>query len=294
MPAPVLAVHGGAGSGPPPERRDAWARRVEGGIRRALLAGQRVLRAGGPALEACVSAVEVLEDLEDFNAGIGSVLTLDGRVEMDAAVMNGADGAAGGVATVSRLAHPVRAAVAVMRHSPHVLIAGVGAEELALAHGCAPIDPDRLVTEARRQQLERVRARAPGTVGAVARDAEGHLAAATSTGGLAGKLPGRVSDSCQIGAGTWAADDTCAVSATGQGELFVRCAFAHLVDARLRFGGENLAAACEAALARVRELGGRGGCIAVDASGALALPFLTAAMPRGWVDAAGALHLALD
>jgi beta-aspartyl-peptidase (threonine type) len=287
MPEPVLAVHGGAGR--IPDDPD-WAEVAGRGLRQSLELGRSVLSRGGDALEAVVAAVEVLEDCEVLNAGRGSVLTRDGGVEMDAAVMAGDGGRAGAVACVSRIAHPVRAALLVLRDGRHVLLAGDGAEALARAGGCPEADPESFVTSRRRTQLERRETPRDGaTVGAVARDARGHLAAATSTGGTAGKLAGRISDSCQIGAGTWADDATCAVSATGDGELFVRTAFAHEVDALVRHAGLPLTEACEHALARVSAAGGDGGCIAVDREGGLALPFTAARMARGFVDAAGTL-----
>jgi isoaspartyl peptidase/L-asparaginase-like protein (Ntn-hydrolase superfamily) len=285
MPGPVLAVHGGAGRLP----TDAGYRdTAAAALRRALEAGLAQLRSRTGALEAAVAAAEVLEDCPVMNAGRGSVLTCDGGVEMDAAVMDGAGRRAGGVAGVRALAHPVRAALCVLRDGRHVLLAGDGAERFARERGCAAAEPEGHVTPERRAQLEAWRARSGGTVGAVALDAEGHLAAATSTGGTTGKLPGRVSDSCLIGSGTWADDATCAVSATGLGELFIRSAFAHEVDALLRLGGLDLDAACRRALERVD---GRGGCIAVDCQGRVALPFGTPGMARGWADGAGRIHV---
>jgi isoaspartyl peptidase/L-asparaginase-like protein (Ntn-hydrolase superfamily) len=293
----VFAVHGGAGG----------ARRGEDGelaMREALSAcleeGRALLAGGAPALDAVERAVRRLEAHPLFNAGRGSVLTSEGRVEMDAAIMDGRTRAAGAVACVRRLAHPVSAARLVMAQSPHVLLVGDGAERFALARGAEAVDPDDLVTEQRRRQLAEALARggvplldhdAPGgggTVGAVARDAAGNLAAATSTGGLTGKLPGRVSDSALVGAGTWADDATCAVSATGHGEAFVRAALAHEVDAGLRLAGLALAGACERALARARVAGYRGGgLVALDRAGRCATPFDTPAMFRGWIAPSG-------
>lgn len=287
----MLVVHGGAGR-VAPEAEDAEAvRAAREGLRRALDAGGAVLDGGGDALDAVVAAVRVLEDCEAFNAGRGAVLDERGRVGLDAAVMEGAARRAGAVAGVARLEHPVEAALAVLRDGRHVLLAGEGAERFALAAGLLPVDPARHMTPRRRAQYERASAPGPdaggggkpggGTVGAAARDLRGHLAAATSTGGTAGKREGRVSDSALVGSGTWADDATCAVSATGHGEPFIRCAFARDVDARVRYAGAPLEAACVAALAEVAALGGRGGCIAVDAAGRVALPFDTPDMPRG-------------
>jgi isoaspartyl peptidase/L-asparaginase-like protein (Ntn-hydrolase superfamily) len=239
-----------------------------------------------------VAAVCALEDCEWLNAGRGSVLTAEGGVEMDAALMDGAARRAGAVAGLRRVCNPVLAARAVMEHSPHVLLAGEGAERFAQARGLALAPPESFVTELRRAQLARWRERASapaggGTVGAVARDARGHLAAATSTGGMTGKLAGRVSDSALVGAGTFADDATCAVSATGTGDAFIRAGFAHAVDAGLRHAGLALELACERALASVRALGGSGGCAALDREGRVALPFDTPVMARGVIDEEG-------
>jgi len=282
MSAPVLAVHGGAGR----RREDgAQTRAAERGLREALAAGHRVLADGGGAGEAVVVAVEVLEDCGALNAGRGSARTSEGGIEMDAAVMLGEDGRAGAVAGVSRIRHPVRAAWLVLCDGRHVLLAGAGAERFAQERGCEEVESAWFDAPLGAEP-------GPGTVGAVALDRSGHLAAATSTGGLARKLPGRVSDSCLVGAGTWADDATCAVSGTGHGEFFIRAAFAHQVDAAMRLAGLDLAAACERALARVAAAGGSGGCIAVDRQGRLCFPFDTPAMARGFVDAQGAIRVA--
>jgi isoaspartyl peptidase/L-asparaginase-like protein (Ntn-hydrolase superfamily) len=284
----ALAIHGGAGGLP----RDARvAREMESGLRVALEAGAALLASGGGALDAAVAAVRVLESAPVFNAGRGSVLSASGQVEMDAAVMEGEKRRAGAVACVRRLEHPVEAAREVLRDGRHVVLSGEGAEAFALSAGVRAVDPDSLVTPFRRDQLERAqmpgtesRGGGPGggTVGAVARDGDGHLAAATSTGGLVGKRPGRVSDSALIGCGTWADDASCAVSATGQGEIFIRTVFAHAVDVAVR-AGVPLPEACAGALAEVEGLGGSGGCIALDARGAIAMPFDMPAMARGVV-----------
>ena len=286
-----LAVHGGAGAAPPADEAAASQAAVREALTRALGSGHGVLASGGSAVDAVVVAVRVLEDCEWLNAGRGSALTLAGDVEMDAAVMDGASLRAGAVAGLRRVVNPVLAARAVLEHGPHVLLAGEGAELFAEEQGLALADPGFFVTELRRAQLMRWRERAAtsgkgpggGTVGAVARDVQGHLAAATSTGGFTGKLPGRVSDSALVGAGTFADDATCAVSATGTGDAFIRAGFAHQVDALVRHAGLGLEAACERALAAVRSLGGSGGCIAIDAAGGIALPFDTAVMARGVV-----------
>jgi beta-aspartyl-peptidase (threonine type) len=292
----VLVVHGGAGSvqrGAPeePAMREA--------LRAALEDGRARLAEGASALDVVEATLRRLEADALFNAGRGSVLNSAGEVEMDACVIDGATRRAGAVCVVRRLAHPVSAARLVLEKSRHVLLAGAGAESFALEAGATAVEPASLVTEQRREQLERARRRATpgfdhdagGTVGAVARDAQGHLAAATSTGGLVNKLPGRVSDSALVGSGTWADDATCAVSTTGHGESMICAAVAHEVDARLRLTDESLDRACAEALARQAELGGRGGLIALDREGRFATPFTTPAMVRGWIAATGAARV---
>lgn len=296
-PPAVLAIHGGAG--PAPDDGDGaddhgsrWARQAAG-LAAALRAGLAVLAGGGAALEAVLAAVTVLEDDEEWNAGRGSALTAVGTVEMDAAVADGRARRLGGVAAVTGVRHPVLAARAVMDDGRHVLLAGPGAEAFARDAGLAFEPEEWFITDRRRRALARWpgAARMPtvggSTVGAVARDAGGHLAAATSTGGRTGQLPGRVGDSPVPGAGTWAEDSTCAVSATGVGEAFLRAAFAHEVDARLRLEGAALDAACREALAAVTAAGGDGGCIAVSAEGPPVMPFTTALMHRGCVEVGG-------
>jgi L-asparaginase / beta-aspartyl-peptidase len=297
-----LAIHGGAGTfarGALGARDDAALRHV---LAACLVEGHAALAAGAAALDVVERVVVRLEDDPRFNAGRGSALTQDGRVEMDASIMDGRTRAAGAVGSVSRVANPVSAARLVMERSAHVLLVGEAAERFAVAQGARAVDPASLVTEERRRELERSRTGAPasgaadgatGTVGAVARDRSGHLAAATSTGGLTGKLPGRVGDSAVIGAGTWADDATCAVSGTGHGEAFLRCALAHEIDALLRHLGIPLDAACAAALARVAALGSAGGCIALGRDGDPVLRFQTAGMARGWVDAGGRVRVAI-
>jgi isoaspartyl peptidase/L-asparaginase-like protein (Ntn-hydrolase superfamily) len=253
-----------------------------------------ILRAGGPALDAVVAAVMVLEDDEQFNAGRGAALTAAGSVEHDAAVADGATGQAGAVACVSGIRNPVRAARAVLERTPHVLLSGAGAEQLARREGLPFMPPSWFVTPHRQQQLARLQGggqaqheMSGGTVGAVAVDLSGHLAAATSTGGVTGKLPGRVGDTPLIGAGTWADDRSCAVSATGQGEAFILSAFAHEVDALVRLAGLDLPRACQQALHEVTARAGTGGCIALGPDGTVAMPFTSTTMPRGVVDASG-------
>jgi isoaspartyl peptidase/L-asparaginase-like protein (Ntn-hydrolase superfamily) len=240
--------------------------------------------------------VLVLEDCGLFNAGRGAARTGDGIVELDAALMDGRDRGVGAVAALRRVPHPIALARLVLERTPHVLLAGPGAEAFAAAHGVALVEPAPPASEASRADraaAARRSDRSGGTVGAVACDAHGHLAAGTSTGGTSGKLAGRVGDSPIAGAGTWADDATCAVSGTGQGEGFVRCAFGADVDARIRLAGATLERACADALARVHALGFTGGCIALDRAGGVALPCSTPAFARGWIGDDGVPRVAL-
>jgi beta-aspartyl-peptidase (threonine type) len=275
--APVIVIHAGAGPvSPEPGLRDE----ARAALREALARGAAALAAGGQALDAAVAAVAYMEDeAEFFNAGRGAVLCADGTVECSAAVMRGEDRGAGAVATLTRSRSPVGAARAVLEHSSHVLMVGSAADAFAAAHGVEPCPPEYFVTERQRTRLaERPSDFGRGTVGAVCRDAAGRLAAATSTGGRRGQLPGRVGDTPVIGAGTWA-DDRVAVSCTGDGEAFIRAGAARGLAGRLA-AGQPLPDAAAATLEDVRRAGGTGGLIAVEDSGAVALPFTSGAMNR--------------
>jgi L-asparaginase / beta-aspartyl-peptidase len=279
---PVLVVHGGAG----PRRADGDGRAAacRRDIVLALDAGWKALADGAEA--ACLAAVCVLEDSPHFNAGTGSALAADGGVWCDATLVCG-DGRAGAVAAVRGIRNPILAARALAHDDGGPLLWSGRSEELAERHAIELVDPEAMVTERQRRRLAAHRAggRAPrggGTVGAVCLDRAGRLAAATSTGGVCGKPPARLGDSAIVGAGTWAHADTCAVSATGDGEPFMRVLFAHDVHCRMAYGGEGLAAAASAALEAVRAAGGLGGAIAVDARGAIAMPVTSEIMHRGW------------
>jgi len=296
----VLCVHGGAGA----LSRDRLPRDVDVAMRAALTAalraGGEVLAADGAALDAVEAAVVVLEDAEVFNAGRGSALTSAGTVEMDASIMRGSDRAAGAVAAVRRVVHPVAAARRLLDGGDVVLLTADGADAFAARAGLELADPASFVTPARLRQLERATRvsldtddPAPGTVGAVACDVRGGLAAATSTGGMTRQAPGRVGDSPIPGAGVWADDRTCAVSATGEGERILRCALAHEVDARMRLLDRPIDVACREALDRVKAMAGRAGLIAVDARGRFTTPFVTEGMARGVVVDAGAPAVAI-
>jgi beta-aspartyl-peptidase (threonine type) len=302
----VLAVHGGAGTilrrNMTPEREAAY----HAGLRRALEAGRIILVEGGTALDAVTAAVMALEDEPLFNAGRGAVYTSAGKQEMDAAIMDGRERAAGAVAGICGPRNPILAARAVMEHSSHVLLIGEGAMNLCREQGLAMEDPSYFHTAQRWEALQQTLAqrqsgaddqdesRKHGTVGAVARDRNGHLAAATSTGGMTAKSPGRVGDSPVIGAGTWADDETCAVSATGHGEIFIRYAASHEIASRLRYAGQSLEEAARAVVSDVlAPAGGSGGVIAVDRTGAVSLPFNCSGMYRGYVRGDGILRTAI-
>lgn len=294
---PALVVHGGAGSFERARRGEGFGA-LEEGLEAALDAGWRVLAAGGSALDAAVEAVASLEDSGRFNAGRGAVPTSDGDVELDAGVMDARSGVAGAVAVATWPANPVRVARALadLGVGPHgpVLLAGPGADRFAASRGLKPMSWARLTGLAGaddspyRSSLDVRRAgdSPQGTVGAVAIDVAGGLAAATSTGGRSGQMPGRVGDSPIPGAGVWAADDVVAVSATGAGEAFVLAGFGHRVDWNLR-AGSPLLLALDQSLAAVASLGATGGGIALAPGGAFAARFTSEAMARGWRDAAG-------
>jgi beta-aspartyl-peptidase (threonine type) len=301
---PVLVIHGGAGvvaKDVTPERERA----VRAGLQRALEAGYAQLQAGKPALDAVTATITVLEDDPNFNAGKGAVFNHDGKNELDAAIMDGMTLRAGSVANVHRVKNPILLARAVMEKSPHVMLVGDGAEEFARSVAVELVEPKYFYTQERWQQLqsalkeEREKSttsgKAPhhGTVGAVALDSQGHLAAGTSTGGMTNKRYGRVGDSPIIGAGTYA-NTKCAVSATGWGEYYIRANAAHDICARVEYRGEALAqAAKEVVMDVVPKLGGDGGVIALDADGNFTTPFNTDGMYRGWVDKDGKIHIAI-
>jgi L-asparaginase / beta-aspartyl-peptidase len=286
----AIVVHGGAGGLPRDEER---LERMRSGAAAAVEAGHAVLAAGGAALDAVEAAVVVLEDDPEFNAGRGAALTEYGRVELDASMMDGTTRAAGAVAAVRGVRNPIRAARAVLEEGRHVLLVGPPAVEFAATAGLAFEAETWFVTERERQALANAAEPARGTVGAVARDAEGRLAAATSTGGVSGQRLGRVGDSPLVGAGTWADDATVAVSCTGHGESIIRSALAHEVDALLRHRGLGLEEACELAIEGLGRWGQDGGLIAVSAHGEVAATFNSPGMTRAWRVGEGALFTAV-
>ncbi len=299
----LLAVHGGAGNFPKRALSSARREAYEQGLADALLYGWRVLKKGGSALNAVTDAVCCLEDNELFNAGRGSVLSANGRVELSASVMNGADLSAGAMVGLRKTKNPIRAARLLLDH-PHGLLFGTEAEKLAADHGLDMKTAKYFVTDRRATQwrkrkgtgaiaLDHESEDARGTVGAVARDRRGNLAAATSTGGMTNQMPGRVGDTPIVGAGTWADNKICALSATGKGDAFARIAFARRVADLIDIGKVKPAAAAVRALKEVKAMGGDGGCILVTKSGTCSMPFNSTHMLRGWIGRDGKAHVAI-
>ncbi len=301
----AIAVHGGAGTierGLLSEERELAIREA---LEKAVRAGHEILANGGSSLDAVTAAVEILEDAPEFNAGRGAVLTSEGTVELDASIMVGGSLDAGAVASVKGVRNPIQAARLVMTDSPHVMLVGEGAETFARNRELDFADDDWFITDFRREQLEAIRARRDtqmtelsedwySTVGAVALDREGNLAAATSTGGMSNKRWGRVGDSPIIGAGTYADNRSCAVSATGHGEYFIRHVVAYDICARVAYTGQTLAEASDTVVNKVlRQVGGDGGVIAVDPRGRISMPFNTAGMYRAAIHADGRLEVGI-
>lgn len=298
-----LVIHGGAGvmerKTMTPEREKA----VRAALQRALDAGSAVLKRGGSSLDAVEATVRVLEDDPHFNAGRGAVFTAEGKNELDAAIMDGRTRAAGAVAGTTRTKNPVSLARKVMEDSPHVMLQGAGADVFSREKGLEQVDPSYFHTDERWQQLQTMlRTQTSsfdvdlkyGTVGAVARDTSGHVAAATSTGGLTGKKWGRVGDAPIVGAGTYADDRACAVSATGAGEYFIRVGVAHEICARVRMKGETIQAAADAVVQdELKTMGGSGGVIVVSPSGEMGWSFNTPGMYRGKVSSKSAPQVAI-
>jgi beta-aspartyl-peptidase (threonine type) len=306
----TLAIHGGAGALPRSEMTAERAAEFHMALRAALEAGQHVLASGRPSIDAVEAAVVWMEDCPLFNAGRGSAFTREGHVEMEASIMDGATQRAGTTMLLRHVRNPVRLARRVMEKTPHVSLAGEAAERFAIAQGLTLESEDFFFTPYRWEAMLRLRGtdrtalsedvvvvadpaspEAAGTVGAVALDAAGHLAAATSSGGTTNKFSGRIGQAGIIGAGVYAHDATCAVSCTGQGEAFMRGVAAHDVSALIEHRGMVLAEAAEAVVRR--RLPGKGGLIAVDRHGRVALSFNTEGMYRGWIDAAGILTTAI-
>jgi L-asparaginase / beta-aspartyl-peptidase len=285
-----LIIHGGAGAIERGKLTPEQDRDMRAALKAALAAGSAILDKGGSSLDAVEAAIHILEDDPHFNAGRGAVFTYEGRNELDAAIMDGRDRRAGAVTGVTRTRHPVSLARKVMEASPHVMLSREGADQFSIEQGLEQVDPSYFATPERRRQLDEMKAKKLGwfdvdlkygTVGAVARDTAGHVAAATSTGGLTGKRWGRIGDSPIIGAGTYADDRACAVSATGAGEFFIREGVAHEICARIRFKKEGAVQAAATVMAEVKALGGDGGVIVMGPDGVGGWNFNTPGMYRG-------------
>ncbi|MEO1171378.1 MAG: isoaspartyl peptidase/L-asparaginase [Myxococcota bacterium] len=283
----ALAIHGGAGA-VSAERLEANRGDYEEALDQALQAGRGILSAGGNAVDAVTEAVATLEDSPMFNAGKGSVLSRDGGAEMSASIMQGELLLAGAVGAVRRLRNPIRAARALLSHRHTAMVGGAAEQWLIDTYGLEAEEPDYFIVPGRKSQWERLQAdqtisvdHDTQTVGAVARDADGKLAAATSTGGLANQLPGRLSDSAVPGSGTWADERTIAVSATGDGDVFLRHGFARRVADLVELEGVSLDRASHTALAELAYLGGEGGCIALTHRGAPVMKMSSRGMFRG-------------
>ena len=305
-PPPVaIAIHGGAGVIDPAQMTPEKAAAYRAGLAAALDAGYAILERGGSSLDAVTAAVRMLEDDPLFNAGRGAVLNQDGDAELDAAIMDGRGPHAGAVAAVRHVKNPIELARLVMERSPHVLLVGDGAEEFALEQGVVLVPRGYFRTRARMDQLEEERraqeghvaAPAPpgkGTVGAVALDRAGNLAAATSTGGLTNKHKGRVGDTPLIGAGTYASNDSCAVSGTGEGEYFIRQVVAYDICALVAYKHLKLADAVNEVIhEKLKASGGEGGVIALDPAGGIVMDFNSVGMFRGARDALGRRQIAM-
>ena len=299
----AIAIHGGAGVIAREQLGADGGAAYRQGLEAALDAGYAVLEAGGSSLDAVTTAVRLLEDNPLFNAGRGAVLAHDGRAYLDASIMSGKDLSAGAVTGVTTVRHPIDLARRVMQDSPHVMLSGEGAEEFAGLKGLERVPNDWFITPTRRQQLDRVlqgrsaprnELQGLGTVGAVAVDARGDVAAATSTGGMTNKRWGRIGDAPIIGAGTYANNASCAVSATGHGEYFIRSVVAHDICALVEYKGWSLErAAREVVQGKLVQRGGEGGIIAVDPQGNLVLEFNSPGMFRGLRDSSGRRKVAI-
>ena len=306
----AIVIHGGAGKidrdALTPERERLYHSTLE----QSLRAGHAILARGGSALDAVEAAIVIMEDASVFNAGKGSVFTAEGKNELDASIMDGRALQAGAIGGVTTVKNPIRAARAVMEKSPHVLFTNKGAEKFAADHGLEIVDPKYFFTERRWKQIQKWRkqqeakpqaAAEPdqhadyfGTVGCVALDAQGNLAAGTSTGGMTGKRFGRIGDSPIIGAGTYADNRTSGISCTGHGEYFIRYAVAHDIPARMAYKQESLAKAARDVVQTVlKPAGGSGGIIGIDTHGNVVMEFNTPAMSRGYIDRDGKTKTAI-
>lgn len=299
----TLVIHGGAGNITPANLPAENASEFEAKLAEVLRHGDSILKAGCTSLDAVESCVRMMEDCPLFNAGKGAVFNAEGKNELDAAIMDGKTGLAGAVAGVTTIRNPISAARAVMEKSPHVMLTGKGAETFAAEQGLEIVSPEYFFTQSRWDAYLKAKANSDsidnidkkhGTVGCVALDKYGNLAAATSTGGMTLKKYGRIGDSPIIGAGTYADNTTCAVSATGHGEFFIRNVVAYDISALMKYKGLTLAkAADEVIMKKLKNMGGTGGIIAVDKNGNIAMPFNTSGMFRGYIKSGGEMKVAM-
>lgn len=303
----AIALHGGAGTLLPEQFTPELEAQYKSILRKALDAGYKALESGVDGQDAVIKAITILEDSPLFNAGVGAVYTYDGLHELDASIMHGKDRASGAVAGVTKVKNPILAAQAVMNHSVHVMLSGAGADEFAKLQGVEQVENTFFNTERRYRALQKAKAKINaqastryqqpdkfGTVGVVVLDQQGNLVAGTSTGGMTAKRYGRIGDSPVIGAGTFADNDSCAVSATGHGEYFIRYQVASDICKRMAYQNLSLAEAGEEVVNRVLvEAGGDGGVVAVDKDGNVAMPFNTKGMYRASIDASGQTIIAI-
>jgi len=299
----TLVIHGGAGNITPANLSVEKASQFEAKLKEVLKHGDSILKAGGTSLDAVESCIRMMEDCPLFNAGKGAVFNAEGRNELDAAIMDGKTGMAGAVAGVTTIRNPITAARAVMEKSEHVMLTGKGAETFAAEQGIEIVSPDYFFTQQRWNDYLKVKNRLDsinnvdkkhGTVGCVALDKYGNLAAGTSTGGMTYKKYGRVGDTPVIGAGTYADNNTCAVSATGHGEFFIRNVVAYDISALMKYKSLSIVdAANEVVMIKLKKQGGTGGIIAVDNKGNIAMPFNTTGMFRGFIKSGGEMKVAM-
>jgi len=282
---PVIVVHGGAGwsHGTSDEKQHA----IKSGLKKALDTGFSILQSGGSSLDAVEAAIVILEDNPVFNAGRGSVYTAEEKQEMDASIMSGNDQDAGAVASVSRVKNPIKLARYIMEHTEHVMMAGSGAEKVAEQGGLELVDPSYFYSEDRLKSVKKQKDKKNSTVGALAMDKLGNIAAGTSTGGRSNKLPGRIGDSPIIGAGTWAQNNVCGVSGTGHGEYFIRYNVAREICARMEYLNLSVGEASAQVIGQLTAIGIEGGVIVLDKNGNISMEFNTDGMARAYRNSKG-------